>query len=69
MRQSSSKRLLIEDRLGRPLAEFVAERHRPYVHGSGWRRIAADVLDATGVGVSHETLRAWFEAEARGDAA
>lgn len=61
--QQSSKRQLIEDRLGRPLADFVAERHRPYVHGSGWRRIAADVQAATGVVVSHETLRAWFCAE------
>lgn len=67
--QQSAKRQLIEDRLGRPLADFVAERHRPYVRNSGWRTIAADVKEATGVVVSHETLRAWFDSADDGAAA
>lgn len=59
MRQTA-KQQLIEDRLGQPLADFVAERYRPYIPGHGWRYVATEITAATGVPVSYETVRAWF---------
>jgi hypothetical protein len=52
----SARYLLIQVRLGRDLAQYV-EARRP---GDGWRAIAADLSQVTGISVSHETLRAWF---------
>ncbi|WP_097212020.1 MULTISPECIES: hypothetical protein [unclassified Rhodococcus (in: high G+C Gram-positive bacteria)] len=52
-------RELIELRLpaGMNLSGFVAQRRRS---GAGWRLMADEVLEATGVFVSHQTLRRWF---------
>jgi hypothetical protein len=47
---------LIEARLDGTLAEYVAARW-PY---KGWRKIAADIYDETGITVSHASLRQWF---------
>ncbi len=47
----------IERRLDGTLADFVAAR-RPH---ESWRRIAADIEEATGVEVSFESLRTWFD--------
>ncbi len=59
MTQPSPTYLLIEQRLGEPLAEFVAQR-RP---GTAWRRIATELLVRTGVDVTYETVRTWFAAD------
>lgn len=49
---------LIEARLGRPLAEYIAEKRGAEV---AWRTIAAELAqDTDGIIVSYETLRAWF---------
>lgn len=47
---------LIEDRLDGTLAEFVAARYPQ----RGWRSIAADIQQQTGIEVSNEALRRWF---------
>lgn len=54
--QPSQLYRLIEERLDGTLAEFVAERWPQ----KGWRKIAADVYEATGISVSYGALRAWF---------
>jgi hypothetical protein len=59
MPKPTAKQRLADLVLGRPLAEFVAERRANEV---AWRRIGREVLDATDgtVEISGETLRAWF---------
>lgn len=57
--------LLIEERLGRPLARYVSNARgaeaRPK---TSWHQIALSIHSATGVAVTSETLRTWFaEAE------
>jgi hypothetical protein len=59
MTQPSPTYLLIEERLGEPLAAFVAAR-RP---GTAWRRIAMEILKRTEIDVTYETLRTWFGTE------
>lgn len=49
--------LLIEHKLGRDLDEYVTELQG---RDLGWRRIAEQVRQDTGVIVSHESLRTWF---------
>lgn len=39
------------------LDEFVTKRREA---GRSWRLIARDLLDETGLDVTHETLRSWF---------
>lgn len=56
MTQPSATYLLIEERLGEPLAQYVSAR-RP---GTAWRRIAMEIYSRTGVDVTYETLRTWF---------
>lgn len=53
--------------LGRPLAEFVAERR---ADDASWARIAKDLREATdgAVDVSRESLREWFMDEEVGAA-
>lgn len=46
--------------LGGTLAEFVASRR---VEGRSWRLIARDLMEATGIDVTHETIRGWFSDE------
>lgn len=52
---------LIEAKLptGETLRAFVAKRRR---RGAGWRSIANELSDTTGVYTSHTTLRRWFGA-------
>lgn len=50
---------LIEERLGEPLADFVASR-RPYW---SWRQLAAEITKTTETSVSWESLRTWFAAD------
>jgi hypothetical protein len=59
MTQPSATYLLIEERLGEPLAQYVAAR-RP---GTAWRRIAMEIYKRTDVDVTYETLRTWFADE------
>jgi hypothetical protein len=58
MHQTSTA-LLIEHKLGRSLAEYVAVQQS---EGLGWRRIAERIERDTGVKVSYETLRTWASA-------
>jgi hypothetical protein len=48
---------LIEHKLGRDLGQYVAEMQ---TRDLGWRRIAQQIREDTGVVVSHESLRSWF---------
>lgn len=57
MSEPTPLRQLAEDRLGQPVAEFIAER-RPHL---SWRRIAIEVTAKTGVDISGETLRLWSQ--------
>jgi hypothetical protein len=43
---------------GTTLAAYVAQRR---ASGTGWRALATDLTEATGVEVSHEALRSWFD--------
>jgi len=43
------------------LEQFVRSRRS---QGVPWRRVALDVYDATGLAVTHESLRSWFPDEA-----
>lgn len=47
----------LQIRLGRDLSVYIAEARRDK---RGWRTIAADLSEVTGVTVSYETLRTWF---------
>jgi len=47
---------LVEDRLGTPLGELVAERRKA---GVAWGRIAAELNQRTGVYITGEALRLW----------
>lgn len=53
----TAKQELLELRLGSLLSEYVRERR---ARGAGWRPIADDLRQATGVEVSWETLRSWY---------
>lgn len=57
---ASPLRKAAEHRLppGRTLSTFVSIRRR---RGKGWRRIAAELRDETGLSISHVTLRRWFD--------
>lgn len=61
MEHSTPKRELIQVRLGRDLAAYVAAAR---AEGRDWRTIAADLTAVTGVAVSHESLRVWFARDA-----
>lgn len=47
--------LLIEEKLGEPLAAFIAAR-RPE---KPWRLIAIELTQRTGIDVTYETVRVW----------
>jgi hypothetical protein len=53
----TAKQQYADHLLGGKLAEFVAERRAA---GAGWRRIATDLRETTGISASHETVRSWF---------
>lgn len=62
---ATAMRELVELKLpaGRTLSSYVATKRR---QGHGWRRIADDLYQDTGVMVSFATLRRWFpERQAR----
>ena len=70
MRQTSLSRL-IEIELGEPLRDYVIAARTvagPLDRQAGWRAIATDLTERTGLSVSRETLRSWFDDE-RDDAA
>jgi hypothetical protein len=48
---------LAEAKLGRDLTMFVRLR---LAEGIGWRRISDELHAASGVRVSHESLRSWY---------
>jgi len=56
---ATATRELIEIKFppGKTLAGLVSTRRR---QGIGWRRIADEVTDTTGVPVSFATIRRWF---------
>lgn len=47
----------IEQRMDGTLADFVAARRAT----QSWRRIAEEIFEVTGVEVSWESLRTWFD--------
>jgi hypothetical protein len=57
--------LLIEERLGEPLADWIAAR-RP---GKSWRLISREIWEVTGVDVSFEAIRIWAGADSTESAA
>ncbi len=48
---------LIELRLGGDLTGFI---RRNRAEGKGWRPIAVEISDRTGISVSHEAVRQWY---------
>jgi hypothetical protein len=48
---------LIEEKLGRPLTGFIAERRATQT----WPEIAEALVDETGIAVSSESVRNWFK--------
>lgn len=52
---------LLDLKLEGGLEEFVTFRRKL---GVSWRNIARQIHDATGVAVTHETIRAWFPDDA-----
>lgn len=58
MAQPPEKYRDIEEKLGEPLADFVAARRAESV---SWRRIANAILLKTGTDISDESLRMWFQ--------
>ena len=53
----STKRLLIEERIGTDLATFVHDLRQD---GTPWTVIAARVERLSGVSITHQTLINWF---------
>ena len=53
----TAKRTLIEDRLGRDLAGYVADLRED---GASWSFIAAHIARQTQVTVTDQTVRNWF---------
>lgn len=48
---------LISERLGVPIAKFVADQRSA---GTSWRGIADAIEQKTGIEISHTGLRKWF---------
>ena len=53
----STKRLLIEERLGQDLSAYVTDLRQD---GTPWTAIATRVSRVSGVEVTHQTLINWF---------
>ncbi len=62
---STPLRQLIDDRLGEDVTAWVAIRRA----GTSWRVLAREVSAATGITVTHETLRSWVAEAATADVA
>lgn len=56
MTQPSPLYMLLEERLGRPLTQVVAELRAT----KSWPEIARAISDEAGVELNSETLRRWF---------
>lgn len=56
MADTPAKYAEIEDKLGAPLATFIAAGR---ADGMSWRRLATEISEQTGIEVSHEALRIW----------
>lgn len=54
---TTTKRILIEDRLGRDLASLVRELRED---GASWTFIAAHLERQTNISVTDQTVRNWF---------
>lgn len=65
MSTTSRTYLLIEERLDSTLADFV---DRARASGDSWNTIARNLLAATSVSVTSETLRMWFPNAAKANA-
>lgn len=57
MTNPSRTYLLIEERLGESLSDYIAGNRE---RGLSWNAIARELHDRTKVGVTSETLRIWF---------
>lgn len=57
METASPSARLADHLLDEGLDEFVTNRR---TSGRSWRLIARDLLEATGVDVTYETLRSWY---------
>lgn len=57
MTNPSPLKLLVEDRLGEPVEEFVKAR-RP-LRVPSWRDIAKEMSEKTGLTINHQTLLNW----------
>lgn len=55
---------LVSVKLGRSLAEYVSEKRAVERPRWGWRLIAQQLKDDTGLDLSHEALRNWYGDEA-----
>lgn len=64
MRQSTPTFLLLETRLGDDLTQHVTTAR---ADGKSWDDIGRDLLARTGVSVTRESLRSWFNAMPRGE--
>jgi len=62
----SPTRRLLDHLIPEGIDVFVLERRS---RGRSWRRIARDIEDATGIEVTHETVRSWFPITNGGTAA
>lgn len=63
MQQRSRVYQLIEDRLGSDLEAWVTEQRN---QAASWNTIAIGLHTRTGVTVTGESLRNWFDAKPRG---
>lgn len=54
----SAKFLLVQDRLGRDLREWMEEQRKA---GRSWRQISTILFERANVDVAGETLRLWAE--------
>lgn len=51
----------IEEKLGEPLGAMLAQRRDA---GVPWRRLANEITSRTGIDITGETLRVWYQGRA-----
>lgn len=56
----STLQVAVDRLLGDTLDDFVRNRRDD---GTSWRWISVDLYEATGIRVSHETLRSWYPSD------
>lgn len=64
--EANPRLLLIEERLGEPLADYLTAQRAA---GVAWRRIAIGVTERTGIDITGEWLRVWHVGLGAEDAA